>query len=170
MTNETGQGGAMIIPGLRYTDAPAAVEWLCAAFGFEKHLVVPGAEGKIAHAQLTYRNSMIMLGSGGERPYDSLFIQPAEIGAVTQATYVIVDDVDAHCTQARDAGAEIVIRADRSGLWRPALYVPRSRAARVELRLVQPVDRPRPLISTFGANCSLRLPPADRGGCGRACS
>ncbi len=97
MTNEARQGGAMIIPGLRYTDAPAAVEWLCAAFGFEKHLVVGGAEGKIAHAQLTYRNSMIMLGSGGERSYDGLFVQPAEVGAVTQATYVIVDDVDDHC-------------------------------------------------------------------------
>ena len=109
MTNEARQGGAMIIPGLRYTDAPAAVEWLCAAFGFEKHLVVGGAEGKIAHAQLTYRNSMIMLGSGGERSYDGLFVQPAEVGAVTQATYVIVDDVDDHCTRARDAGAEIVM-------------------------------------------------------------
>ena len=111
MTNETRQGGAMMIPGLRYTDAPAAVEWLCVAFGFEKHLVVPGAEGEIAHAQLTYRNSMIMLGSAGTHggSYDELVVQPAEPGAVTQAPYVIVDDVDAHCTRARDAGAEIVI-------------------------------------------------------------
>ena len=111
MTNETRQGDAMIIPGLRYTDAPAAVEWLCAAFGFEKHLVVPGGEGEIAHAQLTYRNSMIMLGSAGTYGggYDELLVQPAEAGAVTQAPYVIVDDVDVHCTRARDAGAEIVM-------------------------------------------------------------
>ena len=61
--NETQLQGAAIIPGLRYVDAPAAIEWLCAAFGFEKHLVVPGDSGKIAHAQLIFRNSMIMLGS-----------------------------------------------------------------------------------------------------------
>ncbi len=52
---------ATISPGLRYTDAPAAVEWLCRAFGFEKHLVVPGEGETIAHAQLTFGNGMIML-------------------------------------------------------------------------------------------------------------
>ena len=29
-----------IIPSLRYRDAPAAIEWLCRAFGFEERLVV----------------------------------------------------------------------------------------------------------------------------------
>jgi uncharacterized glyoxalase superfamily protein PhnB len=42
-----------IVPSLRYHDAPAAIEWLCRAFGFEKRLVVPGAdEGKVVHAEL----------------------------------------------------------------------------------------------------------------------
>jgi len=27
---------ATIIPGLRYRNAPAAIEWLCKVFGFEK--------------------------------------------------------------------------------------------------------------------------------------
>ena len=107
--NETQLQGAAIIPGLRYVDAPAAIEWLCAAFGFEKHLVVPGDNGKIAHAQLIFRNSMIMLGSVRDGEYDNLMIQPTDAGAVTQAPYVIVDDVDAHCARARTAGAEIVM-------------------------------------------------------------
>ena len=51
-----------IIPTMRYTDAPATIEWLCTEFGFDKHLVVPGDNGRIAYAQLTYRSSMIMLG------------------------------------------------------------------------------------------------------------
>ncbi len=109
MTNETRLLGATIVPGLRYVDAPAAIELLCAAFGFEKHMVVPGDNGKIAHAQLTFRNSMIMLGSVREGEYDDLLIQPTDAGAVTQAPYVIVDDVDAHCSRARAAGAEIVM-------------------------------------------------------------
>ena len=102
-------GSGVIIPTLRYADAAAAVEWLCTALGFAKHLVVPGPNGTIAHAQLTYRNSMIMLGSIGEGggEYDRLIQQPSEVGgASTQAPYVIVDDVDAHCSQARSAGAK----------------------------------------------------------------
>ncbi len=38
-----------VIPCLRYRNAPAAIEWLCQAFGFEKHLIVPGEGGTIAH-------------------------------------------------------------------------------------------------------------------------
>jgi uncharacterized glyoxalase superfamily protein PhnB len=35
---------ATVILCLRYRDAPAAIEWLCRAFGFEKHLVVLKAQ------------------------------------------------------------------------------------------------------------------------------
>jgi uncharacterized glyoxalase superfamily protein PhnB len=99
-----------IIPALRYRDAAAAIDWLCRAFGFEKHLVVPGKNGKIAHAQLTFGNGMIMLGSGHGGAYDRLIRQPSEIGpAVTQAPYIVVRDPDAHCRQAKAAGADIVI-------------------------------------------------------------
>jgi uncharacterized glyoxalase superfamily protein PhnB len=38
---------AHVIPYLRYRDAPAAIEWLCTAFGFEQQLVVPGEHGTI---------------------------------------------------------------------------------------------------------------------------
>ena len=37
---------ATVIPCLRYRDAPAAIEWLCRAFGFEAQLVVPGTGGR----------------------------------------------------------------------------------------------------------------------------
>jgi len=45
--------GFTIIPGLRYRDAPAMIEWLCRAFGLNKHTVYPNDDGSIAHAQLT---------------------------------------------------------------------------------------------------------------------
>jgi hypothetical protein len=38
---------ASVIPTMRYNDAEAAIKWLCEAFGFEKHLVVPGEDGTI---------------------------------------------------------------------------------------------------------------------------
>ena len=52
-----------VVPCLRYRDAPKAIEWLCLVFGFEKQLVVPNDDGTIAHAQLSFGNGMVMLGS-----------------------------------------------------------------------------------------------------------
>ncbi len=69
-----------VIPWMRYHDAPAAIDWLCRAFAFEKHLVVPGEEeGTIAHAQLRYGNGMIMLGTAGTHGggFDELMTTPA---------------------------------------------------------------------------------------------
>ena len=103
---------ATIIPGLRYQDAPKEVEWLCQAFGFAKHLVVAGEGDTIAHAQLVFGNGMIMLGSskGHGGSYDELVKPPREVGGIaTQGTYMIVEDPDAHCAQARAAGAEIIL-------------------------------------------------------------
>ncbi|MBI3784141.1 MAG: VOC family protein [Deltaproteobacteria bacterium] len=102
-----------VIPGLRYRDAVAAVDWLCRAFGFEKHLVVPGENNTIAHAELTFGNGMIMLGSGGSgahHVYDTLVQPPENPDAVTtQGPYVVVADADAHYRRAVAAGARIVI-------------------------------------------------------------
>ena len=98
-----------IIPCLRYRDAPAAIEWLCRAFGFQKQLVVPNHDGTIAHAQLTLGNGMIMLGSAADSEFGRLFKQPGEIGgAETQTPYVIVEEVDAHYARAKTAGATLV--------------------------------------------------------------
>ena len=101
---------ATIIPTLRYRDATAAIEWLCRAFGFTKHLVVPGDAGTIAHAQLTYGNGMIMLGSARDDEFGKLQRTPAQAGGIgTQSPYVIVPDADAHLARAVAAGAKVVI-------------------------------------------------------------
>jgi uncharacterized glyoxalase superfamily protein PhnB len=103
---------ATVISSLRYQDAPKAIDWLCRAFGFERHLVVPGEGDTIAHAQLTFGRGMIMLGSSGTHGggFDELVKAPGELGGVgTQSVYVIVDDADAHLARARAAGAEIVL-------------------------------------------------------------
>ena len=101
---------ATVIPGLRYRDAPAAIEWLCETFGFEKQLVVPDEQGGIAHAQLSFGNGMIMLGSVRESEFGNLMKQPDEIGgAETQSPYLIVADADAVYAKAKAAGAKIVI-------------------------------------------------------------
>jgi uncharacterized glyoxalase superfamily protein PhnB len=101
-----------VVPSLRYVDAAKAIDWLCRAFGFERHLVVPGEGGAIVHAQLRYGRGMIMLGSSGAHGggFDELVKAPAEVGGIrTQSAYVIVEDADAHLARARAAGAEIVL-------------------------------------------------------------
>ena len=101
-----------VIPVLRYRDASAAIEWLCEAFGFEKNLVVPNEDATIAHAQLSFGNGMIMLGSvpKNETDFGRLMKQPDEIGgAETQSAYVVVEDADAAYARAKAAGARIVV-------------------------------------------------------------
>ena len=101
-----------IIPSVRYHDAPAAIEWLCKVFGFEKNLVVPGEEGKLIHAQLVLGNGMVMIGSGGGHggPFDELVAPASERDAVrAQSVYIVVDGIDGHYERAMAGGAEIVI-------------------------------------------------------------
>ena len=72
MQNLKNQEPATISPAMRYRSASAAIEWLCRAFGFEKHLVVPGPNDTIVHAQLTYGNGMIMLSSKLDTEFNQL--------------------------------------------------------------------------------------------------
>jgi uncharacterized glyoxalase superfamily protein PhnB len=103
------QTRATVIPSLRYRNAPAAIDWLCQVFGFEKQLVVANPDGTIAHAQLTFGNGMIMLGSVADTEFGRLMKQPDEIGgAETQSSYVIVSDADLVYARAKAANAEIV--------------------------------------------------------------
>lgn len=84
---------------LTYDDAQAAIDFLCEAFGFERHAVYTGDDGRIQHAELRSGNGIVMLGSAGAE-------MPAARGRAG-SIYVVVDDPDAHCAQARAAGAEI---------------------------------------------------------------
>jgi len=100
-----------VIPALRYRDAPAAIDWLCQAFGFAKQAVYPNPDGTIAHAQLTFGKGMVMLSSVVEgTPYSALMKQPADIGgAETQTACLIVPDADAIYATAKAAGARMLI-------------------------------------------------------------
>lgn len=96
-----------IFPALRYQDAPAAIEWLTRAFGFEEQIVVPGPDDTIAHAQLSFGSGMIMLGS--IRDDELRMRSPRDLGgAVSGSIYVYVEDIDAHYERAKAADAEIV--------------------------------------------------------------
>lgn len=105
-----GSTGTRLVPALRYRDVDQAIDWLCAAFGFEQRDVVAGADGAIVYAHLTHGSDMILVRSVGESALDRLMKQPDEIGgAETQSCYLVVEDADAHCRQAQAVGADILL-------------------------------------------------------------
>ena len=105
------EGGGVVVPILRYQDAAAAIKWLCAAFGFQEHLVVADEENPkiIHHAQLVYGTGMVMLSSAGISDagisdFDNFLDKNQK-----QNIYMIVPSADDHYAQAKKSGAEILL-------------------------------------------------------------
>lgn len=100
-----------IIPCLQYVDALAAIDFLCRAFGFERHAVYPNAADpkRIDHAQLVREGQMIMVSSVADSDYARAapMTTVAKAGGNTQAPYIVLDDVDGHAARARAEGADI---------------------------------------------------------------
>ncbi|WP_176041430.1 VOC family protein [Burkholderia stabilis] len=101
-----------LIPCLRYTNAPAAIDFLCHAFGFERHAVYADETDPtlIHHAELTLNGQMVMLGSARPGPVRDLYRwkTTSEAGGITMCVCAVIDDPDAHCARARAAGADIL--------------------------------------------------------------
>ncbi|MBC7842504.1 MAG: hypothetical protein H7099_09330 [Gemmatimonadaceae bacterium] len=94
-----------ISPALYYRDAPAAISFLERAFGFRSRLVVPDDTGGVAHAELTFRESVLMLGT--TKP-EKGWVSPLDLtGGVSHTLSIVVEDADAHYTMAVAAGAHI---------------------------------------------------------------
>lgn len=94
-----------LVSAVIYDDPRAAVAWLQKAFGFEVALLVEDGEGGLAHAEMSFGGSTLMLGS----PWHESIASPGMVGGkTTQTVHIqIVGDVDAHCERARAAGAVI---------------------------------------------------------------
>lgn len=98
MSQNSPHGLPTFYPYFGYKDVVAAIRFLTEAFGFETSTEIPGDNGTITHAEMTFGNGAMMLGTAtSDRP------QPTEHGI-----YVFVDDVDAHYERAKTAGATIV--------------------------------------------------------------
>ncbi len=110
MSSSAADTRATIIPALRYRDAKAAIGYLCDVLGFERHAVYEGEDGKIMHAELSFGNGMIMLGSATDTPYGQNIRQPSEIGnKETQSPYLVVADADTVYQRAKAAKFEMVL-------------------------------------------------------------
>jgi uncharacterized glyoxalase superfamily protein PhnB len=95
---------------ISYRDPKPMLDWLERAFGFERVMVIEDADGNLAHSEMRFGDGLIMVGSEWSDDHRS----PASLGGKnTQSVHVhVADDIDAHCEQARAAGAEIVMKPE----------------------------------------------------------
>ena len=92
---------------LCYVDPKAAFRWLEQAFGFEPMFVILDENDNLAHSEMSYGESVVMIGSEWSADHKS----PKSVGGKnTQTVHVQLargEDIDAHCERARIAGAHI---------------------------------------------------------------
>lgn len=95
-----------------YLDPKAAFRWLEEAFGFEPLMVILDENDNLAHSEMRFGESVIMI--GGEWSADHRSPKSAG-GKNTQTVHVQLakgEDIDAQCARARKAGAEIIQEPD----------------------------------------------------------
>ena len=95
-----------IVPYLYYEDGPAALEFLCKAFGFEERLAVKRGDGSLMHGEVGYQGNVVALGTPLDesgKPKKSL----RGLADRPSSVMCTVDDIDAHFARAREAGAAI---------------------------------------------------------------
>jgi PhnB protein len=97
-------GCQRVIPYLLYADAAAAIEFLCRAFGFTERFRMPGADGKVGHAEIGYQDNIVMLATAVKEMGHAT---PSEQPGRSFCVLCYVDDVDAHYAHAKAAGATI---------------------------------------------------------------
>ncbi|MFO0983719.1 MAG: VOC family protein [Planctomycetota bacterium] len=121
MVNNPPAGMPACCPYLFYDDLESAMRFLAAAFGFEKRFAHAGADGKIAHAQLAHGAAVIMLGATNAPGALRRGRSPKDAGSLNASVYMYVDDVDAHCRRAHQAGAEVLTEPANT-FWGDRLY------------------------------------------------
>src|SRR5262249_14749471 len=86
----------------------AAYRWLEAAFGFEPLFVILDADGNLGHSEMTFGNSVVMVGNEWSIDHKS----PKSIGGKksqhVRGQLPEGEDIGAHCGRSRQAGADIL--------------------------------------------------------------
>lgn len=101
------RGVPQVYPRLAYEDPTAAVPWLARAFGLRERerARVSQPDGTILLTEMELGSGLVMIGTAGVHELES----PQKLGGRSQMVMAYVDDVDAHCERAKQAGAQIVM-------------------------------------------------------------
>ncbi|MGQ4617135.1 VOC family protein [Nocardia sp. R7R-8] len=95
-------GYPVVSPGLAVDGAAAAIDFYKNIFGATERMRMPGPDGRIAHCELMFGDSVVMLGDSAP---DMDFLDPKTVGGTPVNLYVYVADADAAFTAALAAGA-----------------------------------------------------------------
>ncbi len=94
-----------IFPMLAYDDAPAAIDFLCSAFGFTENSRMNGPAGTVGHAEIVLGGNVVMLATtwkaGG-------MASPRDLPGMPSQLMCEIEDVDAHWLRAKNAGAVVI--------------------------------------------------------------
>lgn len=93
-----------IFATFRYANPDAMVRWLCETVGFTVKARYPES-GDVAHAELAFGSSMIMLGAVRDDHYGSIVGGPGANGG--KSLYIAVDDVGGLFERVKASGVTI---------------------------------------------------------------
>jgi len=99
------QGYSSVTPYLYIDGAAQAIEFYKKALGATEVMRLPGANGKIGHAELQIGSSRIMLADESEQ---MKAYGPKHYGGVSISLLVYVEDIDTVFQNAVDAGATVL--------------------------------------------------------------
>ncbi|QBS44109.1 VOC family protein [Nocardia sp. CS682] len=95
-------GYPVLSPGLAIDGAAAAIDFYKHVFGASERMRMPGPDGKVAHCELMFGNSLVMIGDPSE---EMDFRDPKQVGGTPVNLHVYVEDADAAFGAAIAAGA-----------------------------------------------------------------
>ena len=98
------EGMNWLTPYLTVKDLKAAIDYYEKTFGFKTTMTMPDKDGNLAHAEMQYRDCIMMLGS--ECP-DAGSKSPTTLSGSPVAFYLYVDGVDAFYEKVKAAGAKV---------------------------------------------------------------
>jgi len=104
-TSPRPDGASWISPYVIVADVDRAVQFYVEAFGFEKNHLVAGEDNTTWHAEMRYKDQLIMLGKAGA--YGGKTQSPKKTGVESPINlYLYCEDVDAFYERAMQAGAK----------------------------------------------------------------
>ena len=113
-----------VVPMLSYGEGLEAMTWLASAFGFIERLRMLDAEGRLTHGEMqTDGGGLIMLATPSadyqspkkHRAACEIMRKAYAVPWVIDGVLVYVDDIDAHFSRARAAGATLLSGIEEGG-------------------------------------------------------
>lgn len=112
-----------VTPMIHYEDAATALGWLAEAFGFSERSRITMPDGSIGHAEMEIGDGLIMLAEsvphyqGPKRHAETCEAtrQWSATPYIVDGVHVYVDDLDAHFSRAKGAGATILSEPEDAG-------------------------------------------------------